>query len=222
MRTKSSERRQAILDAAKAVMEEVGYEQATMAQISARVGGSKATLYSYFDSKEALFLELVNQVAEQHIDQLMPLIHSKQCCDLPKSVEDFMSVLDPSADLAETLHKFGELVLSRFHTPAMLSTRRMIIAASNRSNIGKLYYEQGPAKAFKIAQTYFATLMETGHIRQADPSVVEAHWRGLLTSEVMYAGLLNARPELEPDEIKAVVTRAVDVFLRAYGPEKSA
>lgn len=222
MRTKSSEKRQAILDAAKAVIEEVGYEQASMAQIAARIGGSKATLYNYFDSKEALFLELVNQVAEQHIDQLMPLLHSKQCCDLPQNVEDFMSILDPSADLAETLTKFGELVLGRFHTPAMLSTRRMIIAASNRSSIGKLYYEQGPAKAFKIAQAYFAALMQRGHIRQADPCVVEAHWRGLLTSEVLYAGLLNARPALQPDEITAIVARAVEAFLRAYGTEAQA
>ena len=33
MRTKSSERRQAILDAARAVMEEVGYEQATIERL---------------------------------------------------------------------------------------------------------------------------------------------------------------------------------------------
>lgn len=219
MRTKSSARRQAILDAAKAVIEEVGYEQASMAMISARVGGSKATLYSYFDSKEALFLELVNQVAGQHIDQVLPLIHPELGDGLPKTVEDILSVLDPSANIAETLQTFGELVLGTFHSLKMLSTRRMIIAASNRSDIGKLYYERGPAKAFKIVQAYFAAAMEAGTIRRADPRVVEAHWRGLLTSEVQDTGLLNARPELQPEEIKAIVARAVEVFLRAYGTE---
>lgn len=222
MRTKSSERRQAILDAAKAVIEEVGYEQATMAQISARVGGSKATLYSYFHSKEALFLELVHQAANQHIDQVLPLIHP--CLDkgLPKSVEDILSVLDPAADIAETLQSFGELVLGTFYSLKMLSTRRMIIAAANRSDIGKLYYEQGPAKAFKIVQAYFAAAMDAGSIRRADPRVVEAHWRGLVSSEVLDSGLFNARPDLEHAEIRAIVSRAVEVFMRAYGPERSA
>lgn len=219
MRTKSSERRQAILDAAKAVIEEVGYEQATMAQISARVGGSKATLYSYFDSKEALFLELVNQVAGQHIDQVLPLIHPELSDGLPKTVEDILSVLDPAARIADTLQTFGELVLSTFHSLKMLSTRRMIIAASNHSDIGKLYYERGPAKAFGIVQAYFSAAMDAGRIRRADPRVVEAHWRGLLTAEVLDTGLLNARPELQPEEIKAIVARAVEVFLRAYGTE---
>lgn len=219
MRTKSSARRQAILDAAKAVIEEVGYEQASMTMISARAGGSKATLYNYFDSKEALFLELVNQVAGQHIDQVLPLIHPELGDGLPKTVEDILSVLDPAANIADILQTFGELVLGTFHSLKMLSTRRMIIAASNRTDIGKLYYERGPAKAFKIVQAYFAAAMNAGSIRRADPRVVEAHWRGLLTSEVQDTGLLNARPELQTDEIKAIVARAVEVFLRAYGTE---
>jgi hypothetical protein len=54
VKTKTEARREAILAAAKAVFEEMGFEQATMSEITARVGGSKATLYRYFDSKEAL------------------------------------------------------------------------------------------------------------------------------------------------------------------------
>jgi hypothetical protein len=37
-------------------------------------------------------------------------------------------------------------------------------------------------------------------------------------SEVEEAGILNARPPLSHEEIHAVVARAVDVFMRAYGP----
>lgn len=222
MRTKSSERRQAILDAAKTVMEEVGYEQATMDQIAARVGGSKATLYNYFDSKEALFLELVQQAAGQHSEQVLPLLHPQLVDGLPCNVAEVLSVLDPAAtDIAATLQLFGERALSTFHSPGMLSTKRMIIAAANKSDIGKLFYERGPAKAFKVVEDFFAAAMDAGRIRRADPRVVEAHWRGLVTSEVLDAGLLNARPELAPEEIKAIVARAVEVFLRAYAPERA-
>lgn len=217
MRTKSSERRQAILDAAKSLIEEVGYEQATMAQIAARVGGSKATLYSYFSSKEELFLELVQRAAGLHTEAASPQLSEN---GLPCRVSEVLAVLDPAADLATTLQTFGERVLTTFHSPSMLATRRMVIAAANQSDVGKLFYELGPAKAFKIVQAYFAALMDAGRIRRADPAVVEAHWRGLLNGEVLEVGLYNARPELSQDEIKAIVARAVDVFLRAYGTEQ--
>lgn len=219
MRTKSSQRRQAILDTAKSVFEEVGYERASMTEIAARVGGSKATLYNYFDSKEALFLELVQRAAGLHTAEAPPQLSEN---GLPCRVSEVLSVLDPAADLAETLQTFGERVLTTFHSPSMLATRRMVIAAANQSDIGKLFYELGPAKAFKIVADFFAAAIAAGKLRRVDPHVLEAHWRGLLNAEVLEVGLYNARPELQPEEIKAVVARAVDAFLRAYGAEKPA
>ena len=38
---------------------ELGYERTSMSEIAARLGGSKATLYSYFPSKEELFFGVV-------------------------------------------------------------------------------------------------------------------------------------------------------------------
>lgn len=59
MRTKSDEKRQAILDVAAEVFREAGFERASMSEICTRVGGSKATLYNYFPSKEELFFEVM-------------------------------------------------------------------------------------------------------------------------------------------------------------------
>lgn len=59
MRQKSKARRLLILQAAKAAFEEPGYEQASMSDIAARGGGSKATLYNYFKSKDELFQALM-------------------------------------------------------------------------------------------------------------------------------------------------------------------
>ena len=61
MRAKTDEKRNAIIAAATAVFEEVGYRAASMAMISARLGGSKTTLYGYFHSKEQLFATVVTQ-----------------------------------------------------------------------------------------------------------------------------------------------------------------
>lgn len=54
-------RREQILDVAQDVFLEEGFANASMSVIAARVGGSKATLYAYFRSKEALFSAYVER-----------------------------------------------------------------------------------------------------------------------------------------------------------------
>ncbi len=57
MRKKTETRRSTILGHALDIFRKEGFERASMSQIAAQVGGSKATLYNYFSSKEELLLE---------------------------------------------------------------------------------------------------------------------------------------------------------------------
>jgi AcrR family transcriptional regulator len=60
-------RTQAILDAARRVVAEVGYVDASMERVAQEAGVAKGTLYLYFESKEALF----ERAIEDGLDQLM-------------------------------------------------------------------------------------------------------------------------------------------------------
>lgn len=51
--------RQAILDAAEAVIAEVGFERASVAEITRRAGVAQGTFYLYFPDKRSAFVELV-------------------------------------------------------------------------------------------------------------------------------------------------------------------
>jgi AcrR family transcriptional regulator len=222
VKTKTEARREAILAAAKAVFEEVGFEQATMSEITARVGGSKATLYRYFDSKEALFMELVSRSAQEHGGELMGLF--RHCSGslkdgLPPEASQALALLDPDEDVKATLLGFGERAIKSFHTPQKLAVKRMVIAAAaNNPELGRLFYENGPGRGMKFVERYFESVMKAGKLRQADPRVVAAHFRALLESEVEEPGLLNVQLQLGDEQIVAVVERAVDAFMRAYGP----
>ena len=55
------QRRERIIQVARSVFFEVGYAGASMSLISQRLGGSKATLYAYFNSKEDLFAALIHE-----------------------------------------------------------------------------------------------------------------------------------------------------------------
>lgn len=54
--------RQAIVDAAKDAIAELGYDQASVAEITRRAGVAQGTFYVHFEDKTAVFVELVRQV----------------------------------------------------------------------------------------------------------------------------------------------------------------
>ena len=57
-RRRRAESHRAVLDAAQALLHEVGYSKITIDQISARAGVSKATVYRWWPNKAAVFMEL--------------------------------------------------------------------------------------------------------------------------------------------------------------------
>ena len=74
MRTKSDDKRREIIAKAWELFKENGFERTTMSEISERVGGSKATLYGYYDSKEQLFAAALEQVIRDPADELFALL----------------------------------------------------------------------------------------------------------------------------------------------------
>jgi AcrR family transcriptional regulator len=60
---RKAERREAILDIAQQSFLDQGYDRTTMSGVAEAMGGSKGTLWSYFDSKEALFAAVIDRAA---------------------------------------------------------------------------------------------------------------------------------------------------------------
>jgi AcrR family transcriptional regulator len=67
---RGEELRRHILFAAKDVFLETGYERASMDTVAARAGTSKRSLYARFESKEKLFLAVLNLVRELYLGRL--------------------------------------------------------------------------------------------------------------------------------------------------------
>src|SRR5947208_8772182 len=65
VRPGKDERRDAIVAIAREAFAADGYAGTSMSSIAARLGGSKGTLYSYFKSKEELFIAVVQSKCEK-------------------------------------------------------------------------------------------------------------------------------------------------------------
>src|ERR1700720_5062913 len=69
--SKSDIKAQAILDNAYRLFRVQGFDGTSMADITSQVGGSKATLYSYFPSKEKLFVECMMAALENYMSDTL-------------------------------------------------------------------------------------------------------------------------------------------------------
>ncbi|MFC3533630.1 TetR/AcrR family transcriptional regulator [Vogesella facilis] len=197
MRVKTESKRQAIVAAAAAVFIERGFEAASMAEIASRAGGSKATLYSYFPSKEELFLMVMRYLAEERMQQAF-------------------ARLVPSDDLAGALQAFGENLLLNVLSPELAALRGIVLGEGRRSGVGRLFYDNGPGRGWQMVADFLAGEMAAGRLRQARPWTAAMHLIGLLEAEYqeqMIVGI-TALPPVE--QIRASVADAVRVFLAGY------
>lgn len=198
MRVKTDARRQAILEAAAEVFCELGFERASMSAISERVGGSKATLYSYFQSKQELFVEVMLDALAEH-------------------AESVFGELTPSSDLHLALKRFASGYLSLVLLPDVVAIRRMVIGDCGRSDLGKILYERGPAKAWRQVADFLKAQMDEGGLRQVDPWTAATHLKGLIEGDLVERRMFGVIEHPSAADIDKAATAAADVFLRAYG-----
>jgi AcrR family transcriptional regulator len=201
MRTKSESRRQAIQEAAAEVFQQMGFERASMADITARVGYSKATLYSYFASKEELFYEVMTQATEAEFQATL-------------------GALDPAVeDIEPALRQFGERLLTLLYSPEVQAVRRLVLAEAGRSDLGRRCYELGPARSEEVLAAFLQDAIDEGKLRHADARLAALHLRGLLEAEWLDRFLFQVMGKLTRKQVVDTAERAVTVFMAAYGPD---
>ncbi len=198
MKAKTEAKRLAILKAASEVFQEVGFERASMSDIRERIGGSKATLYNYFPSKEKLFFEVMHQ-AKTH------------------ELEETVAALNPDTnDVKQELLHFGQKFLSVLYSPEAIAVRHLAIAESKRSESGKLSFERAVLPLEKQVAEFLKKVMKRGQLRTADPQIAAIHLLSLLESELMQRTLLGIIKSVKPETVNGAVRRAVEVFLAGY------
>src|SRR3546814_617402 len=127
-----------------------GYAATTMSAIAANVGGSKATLWNHFKSKDDLFAELVKTDTEG--------IHAEA-----------LVILDREGETFEILCTFAETYITAMSTPAALRLQRQAAAVIERIAIGRLLNDRLVGVVETRLANFFATRMAMGALRRSDP-----------------------------------------------------
>lgn len=204
---KRDAKRQAILDTAYRLFREQGFDKTSMAQITAEVGGSKATIYSHFPSKEELFVECMTTVVGEFITQI--------------AAQSIAQLDATETDPSGVLREYGAGYLGLICSPDIVAARRLLIAEANRSGIGKLFYAKIAAMRSHVV-AFLSRLMTSGALRPDDARLAAEHLRSLLEAEILEPLLLQARDDFPgKEEIALAADRAVAAYLRAYAPSSN-
>jgi TetR/AcrR family transcriptional regulator, mexJK operon transcriptional repressor len=197
-----NDRREAILAVAYATFLEHGYADTSMSAIAATVGGSKATLWSYFPSKAELFAAVLDQATTIFRQQLVPL-------------------LDPGADPEQTFRRFCLRFLEKVTRPEAIALHRLVHAQAGRfPEMGAIFYERGPRTTQRLLGTFIESAMERGLLRRADPVQAAKLLTTICMSGCHNQLLLGRIDEATPEMIEADAEMAVDAIMRAYAPPR--
>jgi AcrR family transcriptional regulator len=171
-----------------------------MSTIAARCGGSKATIYNYFSSKEELFEAVIE----------------RKC-------EEFSSALYDAefegGDLRNALTLFGERIVGLFLSDDTVATYRLVTTECARfPKIGRMIFNSGPRWSGDLLRKFIARAKESGQLRpDADIAVAVEQFFALCLAEIHQRRLGMVTPVPTPRDIRARLDGAVSTFILAFG-----
>jgi AcrR family transcriptional regulator len=192
-------RREALLDAARAVFLERGYAAASIDEVVLRVGGSKASVYQYFGSKEGLFGEMI----------------ALQCQQL---IEGAGYTSEPAADIADSLFKLAKRVVQLFLTPERLAMHRTMIAEAARfPELAERFFEAGPKRGIALLAGFLRVQHGAGVINCPNPEWSAIHFMNLVRAYPMFRALHGMSAMPAGESLDAFLRDAIDLFLHGCG-----
>jgi AcrR family transcriptional regulator len=192
----SSKRRQ-ILDGARKVFMDLGFDGASMGEIARAAGVSKGTLYVYFADKCGLFEAIVEAETVLQGEALFNL--------------------EPSRDVPTTLREFGQAYIAMLCRPGGGSAIRTVMAIAERMpEVGRRYYERVLEKTIKRLASYLDVHVKQGELAIDDCEHAASQFMLTCQASLFLPFIFQAAPPPSPGRIKTVIDSAVRMFLASY------
>lgn len=192
-------KRKQIIEGARRVFISMGFDAASMNDITREAGVSKGTIYVYFANKEELF--------EALIDEERNIIFA-----------NLYEALERGDPIRETLIHYGTALARKITSPTVLRAQRTVIGICERMpELGRRFYERGPKRGHEKLAIYLKKAVEAGLLDIGDVYLAAYQLADLCMAGLFRQYLFGFRSEpLGDDEIAHVVTSGVDMFLNAY------
>ncbi len=189
----------AVLSGARAVFLRDGFEGASVDDIAAEAGVSKATLYSYVPDKRMLFQEVARH----------------ECARMAEATLDIVDFAAPPREvMTATATSLLRFLLSNFS----LQMFRICAAESARfPELGQAFYESGPEMGCNRMVLYLKVAIARGELVAEDPVMMAEQFSELCKTRLWTRAIFGVQTEFTDAEIEHVVHEAVGTILARYG-----
>ncbi|GJF23661.1 MULTISPECIES: TetR family transcriptional regulator [Streptomyces] len=161
-------RRQAILDTAAAMLEEMPIGEISLNELSRRVGLAKSNVLRYFESREAILLELLDRAWRQWVADLPALVHAGMDQDAPVSRrgEQFAAVIAASLAQRRVLCDLlsAQAGVLEHNVSPQVAARYKRAAVANVADIAALAHQHLPELGDSAPQLTAAMIMTVGAV----------------------------------------------------------
>ena len=185
-----------IIAAARTLFLKLGYGDTSMDAIARHAAVSKATLYSHFAGKDALFAALIVSECRHLSDQI-----GRRALDEP----------DIRDALLRVAHDFNNLLCTGYG----LTMYRIVIAEVPRfPELGRVFYDSGPTIMIDRIANLLRQAADRGLLKVRDPRIAAIQFISLIRGELQLTRVLGLKKTSKnpADYIEA----SVDLFLAGY------
>ena len=191
-------KRNQILDGAKQCFLEMGFDAASMNELTAAAGVSKGTLYVYFADKAAI---------------LMALIEREKRAALSAAAD----VLNSGGPTREVLTRFGVHVTTNLTSDVVIKAQRMVLGIAERMpQVAQTFFAGETFSAHTTLKDYLDAHPDEFAIDDTD--LASRQFLELAMASIYKRRLFgNLATPAAAEHIARVVDKAVDMFLSYYG-----
>ncbi|MDR0702572.1 MAG: TetR/AcrR family transcriptional regulator [Azoarcus sp.] len=199
-RLKHSDRRTALLQAAKELSVEQNVTIPSLDAIIKRAGGSRRSIYTEFGGKEGLRDALLAEIS----GEILPALHEG---------------IDRNMDLRAALTHFARRLVCVLMSEHGIGMSRLIMQDSLTSpSRARTFYAKGPGKGMKLLADILEAARGRGEIAVRDCASAAGCFTGMVRGNLYLERALRIRPPLSEAEIEAHIGAAVDIFLEGVKP----
>lgn len=194
--------RKEILEASLELFSVQGFEATSISQIADAVGIRKASLYSHFESKQAILDALLKEVLEQYAARS---VFAR--ADWEKDADALPATPDAAVQMI-----LGQLRYI-LHDPTISRARKMLVIEQFRDpELARLQTKQNYADVLQYFTGLIQCLIRRGILAEDDPQIMAAQ---LCLPISAWINLCDREPECEA-ELMALADRHIRQFFRVY------
>lgn len=188
-----------VIEGARTVFLRDGFEGASVDDIAAEAGVSKATLYSYFPDKRVLFIEVAKGECQRQADEAEALV---------------ALTAPPEIVLPVAARRIVDFFLTEFGR----STFRICVAEAERfPELGQEFYATGPGLLNERISAYLTGAVEREELVIEDIPLAASQFAELCKADIFPCVCFGIKRDYSEADRARVANGAVEMFLARYG-----